>query len=57
MAHIVTCQICHKKFDRDKEPFKKIAFRKYVHQSCYENASKNEKEITFSISWGISYVF
>ena len=45
MAHIVTCQICHKKFDRDKEPFKKIASRKYVHQSCYDNANKNEKEI------------
>ena len=45
MAHIVTCQICHKKFDRDKEPFKKIASRKYVHQSCYDSANKDETEI------------
>lgn len=43
MAHLVTCRICKQKFDRDKIPFKEIATRQYVHQSCYNKANSEVK--------------
>ena len=34
MAHIVTCQYCRKKFDRDKIPFVQISPKRYAHKDC-----------------------
>lgn len=34
MAHIVTCQYCKKRFDRDKFPFIQISQRRYAHKEC-----------------------
>lgn len=34
MAHQVTCNICKKKFDRDKESYVKISERRYAHAAC-----------------------
>ena len=49
MAHVVICQYCKKKFDRDKEPFEEVRSRRYAHKECYENyqksLSKEEKDL------------
>ena len=42
MAHYVTCQICKKRFDRDKYPAIAISARRYVHTACQEISSKEK---------------
>lgn len=44
MAHIVTCQYCKKKFDRDKFPFIQISQRRYAHKECGEEQEKVLKQ-------------
>lgn len=51
-AHYVTCLYCKKRFNRDKEPTKKVSERRYAHIKCYEehvaNMTQEEKdEIAF----------
>ena len=49
MAHKVTCLYCGEKFDRDKEPTKKVNARRYAHLECWNNhlanMSQEEKDI------------
>ena len=48
MAHIVTCQYCKQRFDRDKIDFIKISERRYAHKTCMQETviekSKEEKD-------------
>lgn len=34
MAHIVTCQYCRGRFDRDKEEYVLVSARRYAHAAC-----------------------
>lgn len=34
MAHVVTCQYCQARFDRDKEEYVLVSARRYGHASC-----------------------
>lgn len=44
MAHYVTCQICKRRFDRDKYPAIAISARRYVHATCQEISSKEKEQ-------------
>ncbi len=34
--HIVKCVFCQEKFDRDKEKYQEIGYRRYAHLRCHE---------------------
>ena len=34
--HIVKCVFCQEKFDRDKEKYQEIGYRRYAHLHCHE---------------------
>lgn len=42
MAHIVTCQYCKAKFDRDKHEFVLVGNRRYAHASCALRKAQEE---------------
>ena len=44
MAHIVTCQYCRKKFDRDKIPFVQISPKRYAHKDCSKEEDARLKQ-------------
>ena len=44
MAHIVTCQYCRKKFDRDKIPFVQISPKRYAHKDCSKKEDARLKQ-------------
>ena len=44
MAHIVTCQYCRKKFDRDKIPFVQISPKRYAHKDCSKEEEARLKQ-------------
>ena len=46
MSHVVTCQYCHSRFDRDKEEYCLISSRRYAHAKCMlREAEKDPKFI------------
>lgn len=42
MAHIVTCTICKKKFDRDEIDAVSVSSRRYAHKLCYDAGCPQE---------------
>ena len=45
MAHIVTCTVCGKRFDRDKLPFQAVSARRYAHIECFKQEEAKQKKI------------
>jgi hypothetical protein len=46
MAHNVTCPICTRKFDRDKEEYVQMSARRYAHAKCaLREAEKNSTPV------------
>ncbi len=46
MGHVVICQYCRKKFDRDKEEYSVISARRYAHAACMlREAEKDPKYV------------
>lgn len=45
MAHIVTCTVCGKRFDRDKLPFQAVSARRYAHIECFKEQEAKLKKI------------
>ncbi len=46
MGHMVKCVICGQSFDRDKEPFKQVAARRYAHLKCVQTNEEAAKQET-----------
>ena len=45
MAHYVVCNICKKRFDRDKYPAVLVSSRRYAHASCAGALSEEEMKV------------
>lgn len=43
LAHIVTCQFCKKRFDRDSVSYVQVSNLRYAHATCYLEKCKKEK--------------
>lgn len=44
MAHVVTCQYCGERFDRDKVTYVQLSARRYAHASCYLRLKEEENK-------------